>query len=164
MKLLILSGPPAAGKNTIATTLAKLRKKCAVIDVDAIRQMIIQPHKAPWEGKEGVRQQQFGIKNACLLAKKFLQQKYDVLILDVLSDNTAKIYKKELKALNPKIILLLPTYPEIVKRNKMRTQWLKPTEIEMLYKQQEQFRLFDKKIDNTKMSIKETAKNLHQTF
>ncbi len=160
MKLLILSGPPAAGKNTIAGVFAKLLKRCAVIDVDALRWMVLQPHKAPWEGKEGEAQQLLGVQNACILAKNFLQQKFDVVILDVLSDKTAGMYQQELKEYSPKTILLLPTYAEITKRNKMRPPRLKSEEIEICYKGQEAFMLYDEKIDNTNMTAEEVAKYL----
>lgn len=160
MKLIILSGPPAAGKNTIAAAYAKLRKKCAVIDVDAVRWMILQPHKAPWEGTSGKKQQLFGIQNTCMLAKSFLNQKYDLVILDVVSDQTAQIYRKELEKFDPKIILLLPTYKEIVRRNKLRPPWLNAKEIKRCYKEQELFHSYDLKIDNSDKEVGEIAKLL----
>lgn len=72
-RILILTGPAGAGKNTIASLLTKQRTKCVVIDVDVVRWMVAQPHKAPWNGEEGVKQQELGVENACLLAKNFLQ-------------------------------------------------------------------------------------------
>lgn len=57
-KVLILTGPAGAGKNTVAHEFAKKREKCAVIDIDLVRWMVLQPHKAPWEGEEGMKQQE----------------------------------------------------------------------------------------------------------
>lgn len=161
MKLIILSGSPAAGKNTIAEAYAKQHKKCAVIDVDTVRQMIRQPHKAPWEGKEGKAQQLLGVQNTCVLAKNFLKEGYSVIITDVLMDETAKIYKQELKKFEPHIILLLPTFDEIMRRSKLRTEWLTAEEIKMLYKQQESFTLYDTKIDNTSLAPEEISGKLN---
>ncbi len=163
MKLFILTGPPATGKNTIGAAFAKLRKKCAVIDVDAVRWMVLQPHKAPWEGSGGKKQQLLGVQNACVLAENFLKQKYDVLILDVVNNKTAQIYREKLKNFNPKIILLLPTYTEIIRRNKLRPPWLKPEEIERCYKEQEMFNAYDTKLDNTNKTADEVARDLANT-
>ncbi len=45
--MLILSGPTAAGKNTVGRVLAQRRRRCAVVDFDAVRAMFVQPHRAP---------------------------------------------------------------------------------------------------------------------
>ncbi len=161
MKILILTGPAGVGKNTIARILATKRERCAVIDADAVRWMLLQPHKAPWSGEEGRRQQILGVKNACLLAHNFVQNNSDVVILDVLSKETLDIYKKELSKLNPKIILLLPTFEEIQRRNKTRPLHITEEEIAMLYKSQEVLQNYDEKIDNSNLSAEEAADKLN---
>lgn len=70
--VLILTGPPAAGKNSTASIFAKELSRCAVIDVDVVRWMVVQPHKAPWDGDEGKAQQKLGVQNACALARNFI--------------------------------------------------------------------------------------------
>src|SRR4051812_43497631 len=109
MSVIILTGPAGSGKNTIAKTFAAKQTCCAVIDVDAVRQMLVQRHKAPWDGEEGKQQQALGVRNACALAKNFSQYDSNVVILDVLTQETLLRYKTELSELNPKIVLLLPT-------------------------------------------------------
>lgn len=162
MYLYILTGPAGAGKNTVASTFAKTRNKCAVIDVDLVRWMIIQPHKAPWEGEEGIKQQKLGVINSCILAKSFIEQGYDVIITDWISNETARLYNEQLKEYNPKIILLLPAYAEILKRNKIRPPRLKSEEIKMTYDVQTQFTLYDKKIDNTRLTPEQVVEILVQ--
>lgn len=157
MSVIILTGPPGAGKNTIAQIIAKRRNQCAVIDVDLVRWMILRPHKAPWEGSEGKKQQMLGARNACLLAKNFLREAYEVIILDVLTTDTAKLYKKQLQKNNVKIILLLPTYEEIQRRNILRPPRLKEDEVNMLYDQQKGFTGYDEIVDNTNLSPEETT-------
>ncbi len=58
--MLILSGPTAAGKNTVGRVLAQRRRRCAVVDFDAVRAMFVQPHRAPWQGTEGRAQHLLG--------------------------------------------------------------------------------------------------------
>lgn len=164
MNVIILTGPPGAGKNTIAQIIARERSKCAMIDVDLVRWMILQPHKAPWEGNAGKKQQTLGARNACLLANNFIKEAYDVIILDVLTTGIAKLYKKHLQNNNAKIILLLPTYEEILRRNILRPPRLKEDEVKMLYDQQKAFIEYDEIVDNTHLSAEETAQKLLQHF
>ena len=161
MRVIILTGPPGAGKNTVAQIIAKGRSKCAVIDVDLVRWMILQPHMAPWEGNAGKKQQMLGVRNACLLANNFLNEAYEVIILDVLTTDTAKLYKIQLQKNNVKIILLLPTYEEILRRNTLRPPRLKEDEVKMLYDQQKRFTEYDEIVDNTNLSSEETAQKVN---
>jgi len=155
MSITILTGPAASGKNTISKILAQKKERCAVIDVDAVRQMYVQPHKAPWDGEAGKTQQLLGVENACLLAKNYSQQKVDVVILDVLTDETANLYKKNLGEV--KIILLMPAFAEAQKRFKERPPTITDEESKMLYEWEENLTVFDEKIDNTALSAQETV-------
>ena len=160
MSVLILTGPAASRKNTISQILAKKRQECAVIDVDLVRWMYRQPHKAPWEGEEGKIQQKLGVENAILLAKNFLKNNLDVIIIDVIVDETAKLYKVNLP--EAKIVLLMPTYEEAHKRFTERPHTITNEEFDMVYKWQEQLTIYDEKIDNTNLTAEETAEALEK--
>ena len=160
MSVLILNGPTGTGKNTIAEILSKKRGRCVVIDVDLLRLMVKNPHKAPWQDEEGKHQQLLGGSNACLLTKEFIKNDFSVIILDVLSYETAKFYKDNLNEFEPKLVLLLPTWEEIVRRNKTRERRLTDEELKMVYQQQTELKTYDKKIDNTKLSAEEVAEKL----
>jgi guanylate kinase len=155
MSITILTGPVASGKNTVSKILAQKKERCAVIDVDMLRQMYVQPHKAPWDGEEGKSQQMLGVENACLLAKSFAKSNIDVVILDVITDETANVYKKNLGEV--KIILLMPSYEETQKRFNERPPTISEQEFKMIYQWEESLTVFDEKIDNTALSEEETA-------
>ena len=88
-------------------------------------------------------------------------QGHDGLNLNWLEANkSAEIYKKELKEYDTKIILFLPTFEEIIKRNKMRPPRLRDEEITWTYKLQENLTVFDEKIDNTNLTAEDTAERL----
>ena len=157
MSILILTGPPGAGKNTVAAAFAQRRERCAVIDVDLVRRMVAQPHHAPWEGAEGAQQHRLGVRNACLLARTFRAHDYRVLIHDVVSPETARLYRRELSAQNPAIVLLLPTFAEIVRRNDSRPPRLTSEQIRTLYRQQATFGDYDHTIDTTALSPEAVA-------
>ena len=155
MSTIILTGPVASGKNTISKILAQKKKRCAVIDVDAVRWMYIQPHKAPWDGDEGRSQQMLGVENACLLAKSFSKNNIDVVILDVITDETANIYKKNLERV--KIVLLMPSYEKAHERFVQRAPAISEQEFKMIYGWQEALTVYDEKIENTDFSPEEAA-------
>lgn len=159
MSILILTGPPAAGKNTVAAQLSQMRERCAVIDVDAVRQMLIKPHHAPWDGDEGVRQQIFGVENACWLARRFADADYDVLILDVIFPFTENVYQEQLQAYRTQIALLLPEREAVLQRNRQRG-WLPDDETMMLYDLMQSFDGYSLKIDNTQRSPTVVAQQL----
>ena len=160
MSVLILNGPTGTGKNTIAEILSKKINRSVVIDVDSLRLMVKNPHKASWQSEEGKHQQLLGVSNACLLTKEFIKNDFSVIILDVLSYETAKFYKDNLNEFEPKLVLLLPTWEEIVRRNKTRERRLTDEELKMVYQQQTELKTYDKKIDNTKLSAEEVAEKL----
>lgn len=160
--ILIMTGPAGAGKNTVGHIIAQKREKCAVIDVDVVRHMAIKPHIAPWYGEAGQKQVRLGVKNACDLANNFVSVGFDVIILDVLTEETSRIYRENLKDFDPKIILLLPTLEKVKERNKSRTYNLQEERVISLHQEQSKFNGFDKKIDNSHITPEETAEVINQ--
>ncbi len=164
MKVIILTGPAGAGKNTIGYALAKTRERCAVIDVDLVRWMLCQPHKGPWEGEEGVGQQLLAVKNTCALTQNFIKDNADVILLDVVTNETAKLYRELLQEYSPHIVLLLPTFEETQKRVATREFRITQDEEKLVYSWQEALKDFDTKIDNTTRSVDDVVHDLQQLF
>ncbi len=162
--ILILTGPPAAGKNTLGAQIAKRLARGVVIDVDLLRAMVVQPHIAPWLGEAGMAQLRLGAKNGCTMAQNFVAAGYDVIILDVLTDETAAIYRNSLGSLAHQIVLLLPTLAESLRRNQQRGQWLTDDEVRLLYGWQETLRSYDRKIDNSTWPATALADELAKAF
>ncbi len=158
--ILILTGPPAAGKNTTGSQLAARLPRCVVIDVDLIRSMVVQPHIPPWQGEAGMAQLRLGAQNACLLAQNFQQAGYDVVILDVLTDETASIYRRALQQFDAKIVLLLPALAEALSRNQKRGQILTDDEVRLLYGWQQQLHEYDQRIDNSEQPVEDVVTQL----
>ncbi len=157
MSILLLTGPPASGKNTIGEQLAKRLERCAVIDSDALRRMVIQPQKLSWEGEEGARQLTLGIENTCALAHNFNNLGYHVVISDTLTEATLAHYRRCLSDLAIWTVLILPTQEEIARRLISRPDYLSRGQVELLYTQQAQFTGYDEKLDNTTLSIRDAV-------
>ena len=50
-----VTGPPAVGKSTAARSLASTRPRCAVVEVDDLRRLVLTGAAAPWDGEAGAR-------------------------------------------------------------------------------------------------------------
>jgi adenylate kinase family enzyme len=149
--ILLLTGPPASGKNTIAELLANRLERCAAIDVDQLREMIVQPRNTTWESRERSSQENVVVKNACSLARNFMEAGYDVVISDVITEQSLDTYKSALSQTSIKTILLLPTESEIMGRLLSRPDYLSRGEVTHVYDQQAQFTDYDDKLDNTEI-------------
>jgi tRNA uridine 5-carbamoylmethylation protein Kti12 len=158
--VVVLTGPAGAGKNTVAVELTKQLDHLAVIDGDDVRQMVRQPHKAPWEGEAGATQHELGVQNNCSLARSFVKAGYDVLILDVVSQNLVSTYRRELSSFPCFIVSLLPSREVIRARNQQKPSYLQPQEIEWTYQKQEQLTDFDERIDNSSLGASNIAERI----
>jgi shikimate kinase len=164
MMVLILTGPPAAGKTTVGPLLAQRLRRCTVIDVDQLRRMVVQPHIAPWKDAEGLAQLQLGARNASLLVRNFVAEGYAVIVLDVLIDETAALYKQLLADIEYRIVLLLPSLGAVIERNQRRGQWLTDDEVRLLYRWEEKLTIYDEVIDNTVISPTALASHLQKLY
>ena len=158
--MLLLSGPTASGKNTIAEEIAGRLEPCAVIDFDSIRAMFVNPHKTPWDGPEGLAQQILAVNIVCDIAQNFEASGWKVIILDVLSIATLDVYQKRLKQSSLKVVQLLPTYEVILKRFNERGPVLSYEELENIYAEQENLKGYNLRIDNSQLSPHEVALEL----
>jgi hypothetical protein len=158
--MLILSGPTAAGKNTVGTLLARQRERCAVVNFDLVRAMFVQPHNPPWADYEGKRQQLLGVRQVCKLAESFAEAGWEVVILDVLSEETAKLYRHLLQSFELKIVQLLPQFSELNRRFCERGACLTDEELAMVYEKQCRYRNYDLRIDNTNETPEKVAEML----
>lgn len=85
--VLILSGPPGAGKTTVALALADRYDRVAHVQTDVLRHLItptgfVRPHAKGREA-EWRRQQQLAMRNAVAVALNFLAERIGVIIDDV---------------------------------------------------------------------------------
>jgi predicted kinase len=128
---LVLTGPPAVGKSVTGRALAEQRPPCAFIDVDDIRQLVVAGGAAPWQGEQGLMQQHLAAVNACALAANFLHRGIEVVIADLLTPDTSRIYREQLPGC--RIVRLAVSWPEAQRRARTRRVWLTDDEFRMLH-------------------------------
>jgi chloramphenicol 3-O-phosphotransferase len=134
--VLVLTGPPAAGKTTVAQAIADRLERAAVVDVDALRALVRRPHVAVWYPGEGTAQHRLGVRNACLLARSFAGAGYKVVVADLLTEETLPVYRAGLDGLRVRVVRLLPSLEEAQRRNRARGLWVAPARVALLYAQQ----------------------------
>ncbi len=155
----ILTGPAASGKNTIGHIYAtQFCERCAVIDVDLVRWMFRQPHVAPWDGVEGLAQHRLGVRNACLLAKSFVSEGCEVVILDVVWADLGQVYRQALAGYSMQMVKLMPSWDESLKRLHERSHTITDAEARWVYDQQTLLQDVDYSLDNTSMSPETAAR------
>jgi len=97
------------------------------------------------------------VTNACLLAERFVQEGFETVICDVLSDQTAALYRRALAGRRLWIVLLLPSWPEVQRRTHTRPLWLTPEQVRLLYEQQQRLSAHDTALDNSSLSAQAAA-------
>jgi hypothetical protein len=158
--MLILTGPTASSKNTVGRFVATARERCAVVDCDVVRAMLVQPHRAPWQGDEGKAQQILGARLVSMLAERLALAGWEVIVLDVLTAETAALYRDLLQRFKPVIVQLMPTFDAVQRRSDRRGPLLTDAEFHMVYQAQSAFTEYDARIDNTNLEPAEVAARL----
>ena len=96
-QLVILSGPPNAGKSATAAALCERYDRMLHIDVGALRDFLRMGRLRPWdESPAGLTQRQLLISSACDMARRFLDAGYGVIIDDVVTPDGLPMYRHAL--------------------------------------------------------------------
>ncbi len=105
----LITGPAGAGKTTVTNLLAKELGRSVVIEVDVLKKMVKSGYVKEWPyNNEVALQTALGVKNACDMAKNFMNEGFNVFIDDVVGITDLNGYYKHLDELPFKTFLLLP--------------------------------------------------------
>lgn len=168
--VLILSGPPGAGKTTVALALADRYDRVAHVQADVLRHLItptgfVRPHATGREA-EWRRQQRLAMRNAVSVAVNFLAGRVGVIIDDVVP--TEADYFFYLDGLRPAgvpihHVRLLPRLEVSVERDALRkTARAGRARIEAVYEEMAGWQTEVPTIDNSLLSPEAAADKLQQ--
>ncbi len=163
--VLILTGPPGAGKSTVARALAERYDRVAHIDVDTLRHFVtptgyVTPDRPGFDWQRAL-----ATRNASNLAANFLTERFAVIIDDVVvTPEELAPYVEGLRPTGAPVhfVRLLPSLEVCLARNAARREGrMPPARIEKVWRDFEAAGPFaGATIDLTDLTPQETADRL----
>ncbi len=122
MKVIAITGPAGVGKSTVAGKLAKQFRKCANIDADHIKHMLVSAFSYDLNA-DGTKRWSFNDwvlvgESIGMLANKFQQARYDVIINGYIDEAAWDKIQKQINITHK--FLLLPSLDTTKYRDKQR--------------------------------------------
>jgi len=152
---LLLTGPPAVGKSSVARALAAERPRSALVEVDDLRRMVLAGAVAAWVSAEGERQTCLAARHACALMTSFSEAGFDVIATDVLLGDAGAVYASSHP--RPLVVRLTVSQDEARRRAATRPVHLTDEEFHHLHLMERGADFADAGVDTTRLSLPQLA-------
>lgn len=111
-QIILLSGPPGAGKSSVAEALCERFDRMLLVEVDDLRHMVHAGYRHPWiADHQALEQLELGARNASAIALQAIAMRYAVVVADVITAHATEWYRDALATAPApvELVTLLPT-------------------------------------------------------
>lgn len=122
-QVLIITGPPGAGKTSVALALAERFDRMVHIPVDDLRHWVRAGYRHPWAGDaQSAEQLRMAADSAVAVTRNAVAYRYSVIIDDVVVGADAEAYRTGLAGLDAQVqfVTLLPSLERCLGRDARR--------------------------------------------
>ena len=122
-QVLILTGPPGAGKTSVALAICERFDRMVHVPVDDLRHWVRAGYRHPWAGDaQAAEQLRMAIDGASALARNAVDYRYSVIVDDVVVGADAEAYRAALAGLDADVqmVTLLPSLEDCLERDAAR--------------------------------------------
>lgn len=135
-QVLIITGPPGAGKTSVALALAERFDRMVHIPVDDLRHWVRAGYRHPWAGDaQAAEQLRMAADGAVAVTRNAVAYRYSVIIDDVVIGADAEAYRTGLAGLDAQVqfVTLLPSLERCLGRDARRGQASIPERVRTLH-------------------------------
>ena len=119
-QILVLSGPPGAGKTAVAAAICERYDRMLRVEVDTLRLWVCAGYRHPWAGDaQWEEQRQLATRNACAIARESIAARYAVVIDDLALAADLACYRDALEGVDALVeaVTLLPDLATMLARD-----------------------------------------------